>query len=144
MKNSTFLLSALATVAALYCSPAQTPDSGAKPGAKTTITHVDAVQADKLVTEKKVVVLDIRTPREFAAGHIAGATNIDFYAGDFEKRLGSLGRDKTYLVHCASGGRSTKSLESFKKLGFASVIHLDGGFKAWEKAGKAVETKGSQ
>ncbi len=105
----------------------------------TAITHVDAAGAGKLVAEKKVVVLDIRTPKEYAAGHIAGAINLDFYAGDFEQRLGQLDKSKAYLVHCAVGGRSTKSLTRFQKLQFQSVAHLDGGFKAWVKAGLPVE-----
>lgn len=89
--------------------------------------------------KKDVVVLDIRTAKEFAAGHIAAARNLDFYAADFEKRLGELDRTKTYLVHCASGGRSGRSLEAFKKLRFESVYHLDGGFNAWQRAGKPVQ-----
>jgi len=105
----------------------------------TTVTHADAAGAGKLIADKKVVVLDIRTPKEYAAGHIAGATNIDFNASDFEKRLVQLDKSKTYLVHCASGGRSTKSLAQFKKLQFQSVVHLDGGIKAWQKAGQPVE-----
>ncbi len=112
------------------------PSGGA---ADQGVAHVDAAGAAKLLADKKVLVLDIRTPKEFAGGHIAGATNLDFYAADFESRLGQLDKSKTYLVHCAVGGRSTKSLAQFKKLGFQSVVHLDGGFKAWQKAGKPVE-----
>ena len=48
-------------------------------------------------------------------------------------------KSKTYLVHCAVGGRSTKSLAQFQKLQFQSVAHLDGGIKAWQKAGQPVE-----
>ncbi len=103
------------------------------------ITHVDPATAQTLIDQKKTVVLDVRTPKEYAAGHIADAKNIDFQSPDFEKNLGLLDRKPTYLVHCASGGRSTKSLEVFKKLGFTAVAHLDGGFQAWEKAGKPVK-----
>ena len=104
------------------------------------VKHVDAQGAAKLLKEDpKVVVLDIRTPKEFAEGHMKGAKNIDFNADDFAASLKKLETDKTYLVHCASGGRSTRSLEQFKKLGFKSVVHLDGGFKGWEKAGQPVE-----
>ena len=106
---------------------------------KTQVEHVDADGAAKLIADKKAVVLDVRTPKEYEAGHIAGAKLIDFNAADFAKKLGELDKNKTYLVHCAAGGRSTKSLEVFKKLEFKSVVHLDGGFKAWEKAGKPVE-----
>ncbi len=113
----------------------------AKPGdaSKGNIIHVDAAEAAKLVADNKVVVLDLRTPKEYATGHIAGAVNIDFYAADFERRLAQLDRHKTYLVHCAVGGRSTKSLALFQKLEFQSIRHLDGGLKAWQKAGHAVQ-----
>lgn len=103
------------------------------------VNHVDAKQAQKLVADKKVVVLDIRTPGEFNKGRIAGAKNIDFQAPDFEQRIDALDKSKSYLVHCASGGRSTHSLALFKKHDFQSIYHLDGGIKAWEKAGLAVE-----
>jgi phage shock protein E len=103
------------------------------------ITHVNAEQAQKLIADKKVVVLDIRTPEEFAAGHIGGATNINFRAADFEKALAALDKDQTYVLHCASGNRSTQSLPAFSKLGFKSVCHLDGGIRAWQKAKLPVE-----
>lgn len=105
----------------------------------SAIQHVDAKQAQKLVADKKVVVLDIRTPGEFNKGRIAGAKNIDFLAPDFEQRIEGLDKTKSYLVHCASGGRSTHSLPLFKKHEFQSVYHLDGGIKAWEKAGLPLE-----
>jgi len=104
-----------------------------------SIRNVDAQEAQKLVTDKSVVVLDIRTPQEFNQGRIAGAKNIDFLAPDFEQRIETLDKSKAYLVHCASGGRSTHSLAVFKKHSFQSVYHLDGGIKAWQKAGLPVE-----
>ena len=85
------------------------------------------------------MVLDIRTPEEFAAGHIAGATNINFRAADFEKAIAALDKNQTYVLHCASGNRSTQSLPTFSKLEFKSVCHLDGGIKAWQKATLPVE-----
>ncbi len=107
--------------------------------AETNVTHINAAEAQKLIADKKVVVLDIRTPEEFAAGHIAGATNINFRAADFEKALAALDKNQTYVLHCASGNRSTQSLPTFNKLGFSSVCHLDGGIKAWQKAKLPVE-----
>jgi phage shock protein E len=134
-----FYLSLVAalTVAEISSTFAQDKPKSTEAG-KTSVSNVDANGADKLIKEKKAVVLDIRTPDEFSGGHIAGAVNIDFYAKDFDKKLGELDKSKTYLVHCASGGRSTKSLDKFQHLKFQSVVHLDGGFKAWEKAGKPV------
>jgi len=115
-------------------APAAAPASGPDP-----IQHADAARAAELIQSKKVVVLDLRTPEEFANGHIAGATNIDFLANGFDQKLGALDKQTPYLIHCASGRRSTSSLATFKKLQFKSVIHLDGGMKAWQKAGKPVE-----
>jgi phage shock protein E len=105
----------------------------------SAIQHVDPKQAEKLIAEKKVVVLDIRTPGEFTTGRIAGAKNIDFQAPNFEQRIDGLDKTKSYLVHCASGGRSSHSLLLFKKHDFKSIYHLDGGIKAWEKAGLPVQ-----
>ncbi len=107
--------------------------------AATSVKHVNPKQAQELVTARKVVVLDIRTPGEFKQGCIAGATNIDFLAPDFEQKISRLDPNKTYLVHCASGGRSTHSLPLLQKHHFQFIYHLDGGMKAWEKEGLPVQ-----
>jgi rhodanese-related sulfurtransferase len=97
------------------------------------VKHVNPEKAKQLISEKKIVVVDVRTPAEFRSGHIEGATNIDYRADDFSKRIQSLDKDKSYLVHCASGGRSTQALPVFKKFEFKSIYHLDGGINAWRK-----------
>ncbi len=108
--------------------------------AKSTVKNIDANQAEKLLKEnKKVVVLDVRTPEEFAAGHIAGATNLDFHGPDFEKKLNGLDKNQTYLVHCAAGRRSAKTRDLMKADQFKTIYHLEGGLTAWEEAGKPVE-----
>lgn len=95
-------------------------------------------QFDKLRQQTNTVVLDVRTPKEFAAGHIAGATNIDWNAPDFAKKVAALDKSKTYLVHCAVGGRSAKASDKMAALQFTNVYNLEGGMKTWEKAGKPV------
>ena len=101
-----------------------------------SVKHHDAsAAADLLKKNSDVVILDIRTPDEFAEGHIQGALNIDFRGASFRDELDKLDRGKTYLVHCRSGGRSTQSLAVFEELGFTGIIHLDGGFNAWQAAG---------
>ena len=91
-----------------------------------------------LKKDAAVVVLDIRTPEEFQAGHIKGAVNIDFTEPTFDAELAKLDRNKTYLMHCASGGRSSQAEEQFGSLKFTSVLHLKAGFNGWKKAGKPV------
>lgn len=94
---------------------------------------------DKLRSRKDAVVLDVRRPSEFAQGHIAGATNIDWYAPDFAKQAAALDKSKTYLVHCAGGVRSAKAAEKLAGMQFTNVFNLEGGFKAWQSAGKPVK-----
>jgi rhodanese-related sulfurtransferase len=102
--------------------------------------NVSPDEAAKMLAKRKdIVVLDLRTETEFKAGHIAGAKNIDFLADDFAQKVGALDKSKTYLVHCAGGGRSTRALDVFNAQKFASILHLNEGFKAWVAAGQPVE-----
>jgi Rhodanese-related sulfurtransferase len=103
------------------------------------VKHVDARSAQRLLSQTNLVILDVRTPEEFKSFHIAGATNIDFHGSNFEQRINSLDKSKSYLVHCASGGRSGQSLKYFQKHDFQSIYHLDGGINAWKNAGLPVE-----
>ncbi|MDZ4401198.1 rhodanese-like domain-containing protein [Prosthecobacter sp.] len=101
--------------------------------------HVKADEAAKIIAEGKVAIIDVRTADEFKDGHIKGAKNIDIMANDFETQLAKLDKTQPTLVHCQSGGRSTRALKTFEKLGFEHLIHLDEGFAGWEAAGKPVE-----
>ena len=101
--------------------------------------NADVAEFDKLRADKKNVVLDVRTKKEFDASHIPGAQNIDVRAPDFEEKVAKLDKNKTYLVHCGAGVRSVKVCESMGRMDFPKLVNLEGGFKAWEKAGKPVE-----
>jgi len=106
------------------------------------IVHVDAAGAAKLLAEKdpakRPTVIDIRTTEEFDGGHLADARQIDYLSDDFEAKISKLDRARPYLVHCRSGGRSGRSLDVWKRLGFKKIYHLDGGILAWEKAKQPV------
>ena len=113
----------------------------AAPGKKEAkpFKNADVAEFDKLRADKKNVVLDVRTKKEFDAGHIRGAVNIDVNAPDFDEKVARLDKGKTYLVHCGAGVRSVKACEKMGKLEFPKLVNLEGGLKAWEKAGKPVE-----
>jgi rhodanese-related sulfurtransferase len=98
-----------------------------------------AAAAAILVDDPGAVLVDIRTPDEFAEARIEGAVNIDYYAPDFVTRLAGLDRTTTYVIYCHSGNRSTAALEIFRDLGFDSVHAVAGGIQAWEASGLAVE-----
>jgi rhodanese-related sulfurtransferase len=113
----------------------------ATPAAKeaTKVKLVSVEEFDKLRANKANIVLDVRTPDEFKAGHIPGATNIDYTAPDFGEKVARLDKDKTYLVHCAAGSRSARACKKLEGLGFKNLVDLHAGFNGWEGAGKPVE-----
>ena len=104
---------------------------------KSSGQSVSPREFKQLLDERKddpdVVLLDIRTPKEFKTGHIRGAQLLDYYSGDFVERLKRLDREKTYLVYCRSGNRSGKSLPIFEQLGFRHAYHLESGINGWLK-----------
>lgn len=83
-------------------------------------------------------LIDVRTPAEFAAGHLKEAVNMDFNAADFRVQLEKLDKTRPVYLYCAVGGRSKKAAAIFSELGFASVTDLQGGFNGWKKEGKEV------
>lgn len=97
-----------------------------------------AKAADFITAHPKAVVIDVRTPDEFAEGHIAHAINVDYRAEDFRGQLDALDKNAHYVLHCKSGNRSGKSLEIMKELGFSRITHMDGGFDGWKAAGLDV------
>ena len=117
-------------------------DAGAK---KTNSSNLNAAQALEFLTaENEVIVLDVRTPREFSTGHIEGAVNINIAGDAFEEKISKLEKGKPYLVHCAAGvpkGRSRRAEILMKKLGFNQLYHLDGGFIAWQQAGNPFQSE---
>ena len=114
------------------------PSTAEKKEAKA-FKNVDVAEFEKLRADKKNVVLDVRTQKEFEAGHIPGAVNIDVNAPDFPERVTKLEKNKTYLVHCGAGVRSARACDKMSHLAFPKLYNLEGGFKAWETAGNKPE-----
>ncbi|MDF1851312.1 MAG: rhodanese-like domain-containing protein [Verrucomicrobiales bacterium] len=116
-----------------------TETKAAEPADKE-VRNVSAEEAKKLIEETAdLVVLDVRTPEEFAEGHIKGAINIDFKAESFETEVGKLNPDVPYVIHCRSGRRSAEALTQIKPMAFQTLYHLDSGFNGWQEAGLPVE-----
>jgi len=85
------------------------------------------------------VILDVRTPAEFNAGHLsangARVLNIDVSSPGFTERLGQLDREDRYLVYCRTGNRSQAAVERMEDMGFGWIYHMDRGVVAWQAAG---------
>ena len=114
-----------------------TPPAG--PTAPSAVQLVDVAKALALVADPSVVVVDVRTPAEFAEGHIRRADLVDFEAPDFASRIAQLDRSITYLVYCHSSNRSGQATTAMAALGFNKVYNLDGGISAWQEAGAPID-----
>ena len=77
------------------------------------------------------VIIDVRTPEEFAEEHIEDAINLDYYSETFQDELDTLDRDTTYLIYCRSGGRSGNALDIMAELDFGEAYNMTGGIIQW-------------
>ena len=111
------------------------------PGAQSDqqFTVVSPKEASTLIETHKedsdFVILDIRTPGEYQNGHIKNSIMIDFYSKTFAEEINRLDKGKTYLIHCRSGNRSTRSMGLFSKLQFQKIYHLSSGINGWNSEG---------
>lgn len=137
---------------------ASSDDSGdgsgpADKGAGTGVTRVDPGPSDVTrptavrhlapaafaeAIKQGAVVIDVRTPAEFAAGHLRGARNMDVNAADFAQAIATLDKTVNYALYCRTGQRSTVAGQRMVAAGFAPVVDLTGGITAWSAEGREV------
>jgi rhodanese-related sulfurtransferase len=127
------LLATALALAGCEDSGQSTPTPGSSP---LGIRVVPAAQAVALLDSRSVI--DVRTPQEYAAGHIAGAINISVEADDFGARIAELDPHAAYLVYCRSGRRSALAAELMAAAGFTDVADA-GGQEALVAAGAQTE-----
>lgn len=90
------------------------------------------------ITGPDTVVIDVRTPEEYAAGHIPDAMLIDVSDPEFMTKVAALDKTKKYALYCRSGNRSEHAMDVMHRNGFSYVYHLGGGVGAWQRAGKPL------
>ena len=98
---------------------------------------VNTAEATHLINREDALVVDVRDPGEYGAGHILGAKNVPLSRlndAEVAKR-----KDRPVIVYCEGGERSSKALAALKKQGFTRVVNLTGGLRAWQQAGLPVE-----
>jgi len=103
-------------------------------------TNLDVVGFAEQITKADVITLDVRTPGEFAEGHIAGAINIDVEGGTFETEIAKLDKTKSYSVYCQSGRRSLIAVDKMSASGFEKLSNLDNGINDWITNGLLLVT----
>ena len=102
-------------------------------GALTTSAAV------QLMNREKAVVIDVSEAEEFAAGHIGGAKNVP--VNDIDSKLENTVKNKALplILVCSTGARANRAAAAAKKLGYANIQVLAGGFKAWKEANLPIE-----
>lgn len=139
-----------ATLLVAGCSGSESTGATAEStSAEADNTAVDATAGVRTVSVEEgaaihasppesLVILDVRTADEFAAGHLDGAIVVDFYADDFTAQLEELDPSVPYLLYCQSGNRSGQAAAIMEDLGYLDVANIDGGILAWTDAGLDV------
>ena len=96
---------------------------------------------DKIATDKTALIIDLRTNDEIAKGQIPGAVQIDYLGKDFDAKMASLDKNKTYYIYCQAGGRSGDAAQYMEKQGFKKVFNLEKGFSEWKAKGLPIDKK---
>ena len=124
--------------AALAADPAPTAPVPAASAAAELISQTDLLAR----LEKKdagLVVLDVRTPAEYAAGHVPGARNVSHDQLPAKLAVLSALKDKEVVLYCRSGRRTAIAEQTLRGAGFSKLRHLEGDWLAWEAEKKPVE-----
>jgi len=134
---------AMAVAAIIGVSGCSSSDPTGSSASQSTGQHMTASDFSTAMAKPGTIVLDVRTPAEYASGHLPQAQNIDIEAGDFATKIASLDKNATYAVYCRSGNRSGVALEQMAGVGFTHLYDLDGGIGAWQSMGGPMVMGGS-
>lgn len=132
MTNKLLLLTTLLfTLTAISCAQ------------QNSIPSISPQEVKKQLDEGAAITLfDVRRPDEIERGVIASdVLNYNFSDSNFKENLAELDKDETYYVYCHSGGRSSKTVQMMKEMGFTNVYNVDGGITKWESDGLKVVKK---
>jgi rhodanese-related sulfurtransferase len=100
---------------------------------------VNPSEATHLINREEALVIDVRDPGEYKAGHILGARNLPVARIAEDAASVAKRKDRPLIIYCDGGNRSAKALGALKQQGFSRVVNLSGGIGAWQQAGLPVE-----
>ncbi len=101
---------------------------------------VDVATTRRALTDGGIAV-DVRTPAEYAAGHLQGAKNVDLSAKNFDQQIAALNPDADYVVYCASGRRAAEAIKAMKDAGYTGELTNAGGYEDLDSAGLDTQTR---
>ncbi len=135
LRNAILIVLSMSTLSIIMASAS--PDSG--PGISSNAVNVSTPDAYALMESRPdMVIIDVRTPQEYQAGHLDGAINLDYYSSGFLDRLKALDKNSTYIVYCRKGIRGGIALVMMRSLGFKEVYNILGGIALWAEEGRPM------
>ena len=96
--------------------------------------------SEKITATPNAQVIDVRTPREFAGGHLDNALNIDWLNDTFEANAQKLDKTKPVFVYCKTSNRSPQAAAKLEELGFKTIYNMQGGLLKWDAEGLSKPT----
>ena len=96
------------------------------------IQVLDVAKYEKKITERNIQLIDVRTPEEFAAGHVPGAVNIDVKNPNFEEEIQKLDTKKNYFIYCKSGVRAKLATEKMQEKGLKNAKNFKDGMSTYK------------
>lgn len=95
------------------------------------IHQLNSLDFKKELDKRVITLIDVRTQMEFAAGHINGSSQLNYYAFDFKNRLLLLAKNQPIYLYCNTGYRSNKAAAFLVKNGYSKVYNLEKGIMEW-------------
>ena len=132
IQRITFILITFLWLGITSCGQKQ-KDKNSADGSAAVITLISPSELNSL--DKEILLIDVRTPEEYSAGHIENSVNIDIKSDNFSSLIDELDREQEVYVYCKIGGRSNYAAKKMKEMGFKKIYDLDGGIKQWERDG---------
>ncbi len=96
----------------------------------------DALLEHQITHPDHLFVLDVRTPQEYAEGHVPGAVNVPY--DQLASRLAEVPKDKDVVLYCKSGRRAGIAADVLAANGYTRLSHLEGDMNAWVEKGRPI------
>jgi thioredoxin len=105
------------------------------------ITDIDPKTfSEKITATPNAQIIDVRTPQEFASGHLDNAVNIDWLGDNFVANAEKLDKTKPVFVYCKTSNRSPQAAKKLEELGFTTIYNMQGGLLKWDAEGFSKPT----
>jgi len=131
--HSKILYLAFVLISFIACGQKENSKSNDANAAQARISLISPTDLNNV--NQEILLIDVRTPEEFASGHLENAVNMNYFDSDFDAQIKTLDKNKTVYLYCKSGRRSANAAEKLEDMGFVKIYDLEGGTVNWQAKG---------